>query len=76
MIPLQQIRTTHHEEQPSPYLQFFLGQFGTVAPYPTHKTHHELDYYAQLPDAAKHSFSLKVAVHTIVADVGMLPTTI
>jgi hypothetical protein len=32
------------------------------------KTHHDLDYM-QLPDAAKHSFSLKVAVHIIVADI-------
>jgi hypothetical protein len=37
------------------------------------KTHHELDN-VQLPDAAKHSFSLKVAVHIIAADVGLLST--
>jgi hypothetical protein len=33
------------------------------------KTHHELDN-VQLPDAAKHSFSLKVAGHIIAVDMG------
>jgi hypothetical protein len=37
------------------------------------KTHHELNN-VQLPDAAKHSFSLKLAVHIIAADVGLLST--
>jgi hypothetical protein len=34
-IPLQRIRPTHYEEQPSTHLQFLRDEFGTVAPYPS-----------------------------------------
>jgi hypothetical protein len=35
IIPLQQIRPTHYEEQPSAHLQFLRDEIGTVAPYPS-----------------------------------------